>query len=93
MPDDPLFIYGESGARAVSSLFIKDAVVFHHLTLEIAQQREGDPDVFLEATVSRVAVNADAQDLRVRLLEFGDISLIRLQLLRSTAGEGEHVEG
>ena len=93
MPDDPFFIHGECGARAISTLFIKDAVVLNHTTFEIAEQRKCHADVFLKAFVGREAINADAQHLCIALLEFGDIRLIRLQLLRSTAGEGQNVEG
>ena len=39
------------------------------------------------------AVHTDAENLCFRVGEFGDISLIRLDLLRSAAGEGQHVEG
>jgi hypothetical protein len=92
MPYDPVLIDAERGSCAISTLFIKDPIVFNHFPLEIAEQRECHSYVFLEAFVGRIAVNADPQDLRVCLLEFGDIRLIRLQLLRSTAGEGEHVE-
>jgi hypothetical protein len=93
VPDDAVFINGEGGARAVASLFIKDAVVFNYLPLEIAEQGESHADVFLEAFVGRVAVHANSQNLCIALLEVGDISLIRLQLLRSTTGESQHVEG
>ena len=39
------------------------------------------------------AVHADAENLRVCVTEFGDISLIRLHFLRSTTGKGEDVKG
>ena len=56
---DSILINGEGGARAVPALFVKDAVIFHHLALEIAQERESHPYVFLEAFVGRVAIDAD----------------------------------
>jgi hypothetical protein len=93
MADDPVFVYDESGTAANEPLLVEDAVSLDHLSLDIAEQWECHPYVFLEAVVSRVAVNADADDLCVRFFEFGNISLIRLQLFRSTAGEGEHIEG
>lgn len=93
MTYDSIFINGEGGARPVPALFVKDAVIFHHLALEITEQGKSHSYVFLEAFVRRVAVNTDSQNLRVALFEFGNIRLIRLEFLRSTAREGEHVEG
>jgi hypothetical protein len=78
VPDDPVFIHGERGARAVPALFVKDAVVFNHFPLEITEQGESHPDIFLEAFVGRVAVNTDPKNLCIALLEVGDIRLIRL---------------
>jgi len=89
---DSILINSESGARAVATLFVKDAIVFNHLALKIAQERKGYSYVFLEAFVSGVAVNTDAQNLRVALLEFGNISLICLEFFRSTARESQHVK-
>jgi len=91
--DDPVFVNYESRAAADETSFVEDAVSFDHLALDVAEQRESYFDVFLESLVGCVAVNADAYNLCVRFFEFGEISLIRLQLFRSTAGEGEHVEG
>lgn len=93
MTDDPIFINDESRPAANESLLVEDAVLPDHLPLDVGEKRECHADVFLEAIVSRIAVNADAQNLRVILLEFGNISLIRLQFLRSTARKGKHVEG
>jgi hypothetical protein len=90
---DALFINRECSTRSVPALLVKDAVVFNDFTFEITEQRESHAYVFLEASVSRVAVDADAQNLRVALLEFGNISLIRLKLFRSTAGESQNIEG
>ena len=60
VPDDAVLVYGEGGARAVAALLVEDAVVPDRLALEVAQQREGRPNVLLEAPVGREAVNADA---------------------------------
>ena len=78
MANDTVFIYDERGPRAVSTFFIEDAVSFHHLALEIAEQRKCYPNILSEALVSREAINADSQDLCAGGFEFGDISLIRL---------------
>ena len=45
-----------------------------------------------EDLVRRGTVHADPEHLCAVIFELGDISLIRLELLRSTAGKGEHVE-
>ena len=91
--DDPVFVNDECGAGANKPLLVKDAVGSDYLSLDVAQQRESHTDVFLETIVGGVAVNADTDNLRVALFKVGNISLIRLQFLRSTSGEGEHVEG
>jgi hypothetical protein len=91
--DDALFVNNEGRAASNEPLLVEDTVSLHHLALEVAQKRESHPNIFLEPLIGRVAVNTDAQDLRVALLEIGDISLIRLQLLSSTTREGEHVKG
>ena len=90
--DDPLFVYHERRAIAVALLFIKRAVIFHHGAFEVAQEREGEADVLREAFVGRNTVHTNAENLRVGSFEFGDISLIRLQLLRSTTPEGENIK-
>ena len=78
MADDPILVDDEGGAAADEPLLVKDAVSLDHLSLDVAEQWERHPDVFLEAVVSGVAINTDADDLRITFLEIGDISLIRL---------------
>ena len=91
--DNTIFIYDESGARAKSTVLIKDAIILHCFAFEIAQQRKGDSEILREAFVGGRTVNADSENLCAGGFEFGDISLIRLQFLRSTTGESEYVEG
>src|SRR5205085_5587511 len=93
MFDDALFINDERGARRIAALFVEQAVVFDDGAMPVAQEGEGYADVLREPSVRGEAVHADAQDLRFGGVEFGNIRLICLQLLRSTAGEGEHIEG
>ena len=76
--DDPVLVDDEGGAAADEPLLVEDTVSPDHLTLDVAQEREGHSDVFLKAFVGCVAVNADAYNLCVALLEVGDISLICL---------------
>ncbi len=92
MPDDSVFVDDECGARSDEPLFIEDAVSSHHLSLDVAEQGECHSYVFGESLVGGIAVHANADNLCIALLKFGDISLIRLQLFRSTAGEGQHIE-
>jgi hypothetical protein len=91
--DDAFFVYDEGRARGEAAFLVEYAVIFRYLAFEIAEEREGDSDVFGEALIGGEAVNTDAQDLRVACVEFGNISLICLQLSRSASGEGQHVEG
>jgi hypothetical protein len=60
VPDDTFLVDGEGGARAEAGLLVEDAVVADGLALEVAQQREGRPDVLPEAAVGGEAVDADA---------------------------------
>ena len=93
VPDDALFIDRKRSACAVTAFLVEDAVISNHLAFEIAQQRKRHLNVFGETFVGCVAVRTDSQNLRAALLKFGNIRLIRLQFLRSAAGEGENVKG
>jgi hypothetical protein len=93
MPNDPVFVNDESCAATDKPFLVEDTISLDHLPLDVAQQWECHPYVFLKAVVSGVAINTNADDLRITLLEIGNISLICLQLFRSTAGEGQDVEG
>lgn len=78
VPDNAVFVDDESGAAADEPLLVEDAVSLDHLPLDVAEQWECHPYVFFEAVVGGVAVNTDADDLRVALFEVGNISLICL---------------
>ena len=90
--DLAVFVDDERGTCAVSGFGVIEAVIRGRLAFPIAQQREFDADLFGEGLVGCKAVHADAEDLGVGGFEFGDISLIRLEFLRSAAGKGEHVK-
>jgi len=90
--DHPFFIDDKGGAMRHGELVVQDAVFRRNLAREITQEGEGHTDLLGVSLVGKLAVHADPQHLGSCLLEFGDISLIRLQLLRSTSGEGEHVK-
>lgn len=91
--NDSILVDYERGAITIAPLFIEDAIVFHHGAFEIAEQRESDAILLGKLAIGRNAVDADAENLCVCSFEFGDISLIRLHLLRSTPGESQYIEG
>jgi len=91
--NDSFFVDHESGPITVSALFIEDSVILDHRPFEIAQERESDPILLAELAVSRNAVDADAENLCVSGFEFGETSLVRLHLLRSTTGKSQHIKG
>ena len=91
MLNDSVFIDHESSAISEALFFVEDAVVFDDSAFEIAEYRKGNSNLFGEFAVGGNTVNTHAEDLRVVGFEFGDISLIRLQFLRSTTGECQHV--
>ncbi len=90
--DYPVLVYDESSTASDESFFVEDTIRSDHLTLYVGEERECDSYVLLESSVGGVTVNRNAQNLRVILFEVGNISLIRLQFLRSTARKGKHVE-
>jgi hypothetical protein len=91
VPDDAFFVDQEGGAISEALLLIIDAVVFYHGAFEIAEDRKCYFNLFCKFAVGGDAVNTEAEYLSVIRFEFGDISLIRLQFLRSTAGECQHI--
>lgn len=93
VPDDAFLVHDERGAVGEAALFVEDPVFLGSCSLEIAEERVSDLKLLGIFLVGKTAVNADAENLSVGLLEFGDISLIRLEFLRSTAREGQYVEG
>jgi hypothetical protein len=93
MLDDSVFIDNKGGPVAITALFVKDPVVFHDCSLEIAEQREGYAVLFGEFSIGGNAVYAKTKNLSISRFEFGDISLIRLHFLRSTTGESQDIKG
>src|SRR5687768_13396492 len=92
MLDLSFFIHDKCRAGGVSGFFVVQSVVFRRLSLPIAQQWERHRELLGKRFVRGKAVHANAQYLSSGCVEFGDISLIRLKLLRSAAGESENVE-
>ena len=92
MPDDAFFIDQEGGAISEALFLVVNAVILNDGAFEIAENWECNSELFCEFAVGGNAVDTHSEDLSLVGFEFGDISLIRLQLLRSTAGKGEHVD-
>jgi hypothetical protein len=99
--DDALLVDDNVGAQGPLVRFVvfvvafEDAVGLEHLAVHVAEEREGDADLLGECGVGSGAIHTDTEDFRIRGVDFsgGDSSLDRLKLLRSTAGEGQDVNG
>ncbi len=88
-----VFVDYKRGAIAVAAFLIEDAILLHDGAFEVAEQRKGDANLLGKLAVSGNAVHTEAENLGIGRFEFGDISLIRLHLFRSTAGESQHIKG
>ena len=91
--NDAILVDDKCGSIAEALFFVEDSVIFHNSSFEITEKWKRDADVLCKTAVGRNTVDADAENLSIGPFEFGDISLIRLQLLRSTTREGQHIEG
>jgi len=91
VPDDAFFIDQEGGPISKALLLVKDPIILDDGAFEIAEERKHDSNLFGEFAVGGNTVYTHAENLSVGGFEFGDISLIRLQFLRSTTGKGEHI--
>ena len=92
VPNDSFFVDQEGGAISKALLLVKDAIRLDDSAFEIAEYRESNSNLFCEFAVGGNTVNTHSENLRVGGFEFGDISLIRLQFLRSTTGERQYVD-
>jgi hypothetical protein len=91
VPDDAFFIDQEGGAISKALLLVEDAIILNDGAFEIAENGERNAELFCEFAVGGNAVDTHSEDLSLVSFEFGDISLIRLQFLRSTTGKGKHI--
>jgi hypothetical protein len=91
VPDNAFFVDQEGGAISKTLLLVEDPVILYYCAFEIAEEREGNSKLFGEFAVGENAVYTHSENLSFGGFEFGDISLIRLQLLRSTTCESEHI--
>jgi hypothetical protein len=92
LPDDALLVDHERVAVRKTDERDEDVVQTRNGLVFIAEDGELHAQRFGEGLVLGAVVYADADDLRARLLEFGDISLIRPKFLRSAAGESFDVK-
>jgi hypothetical protein len=90
--DHAFLVDHKSGAIGKPPFFIENAVLGGNRPLEIAEDGKGDANLLGEFPVGGLTVNADTQNLGTRFFECGDISLIRLELLRSATREGQNIE-
>lgn len=91
--DDAVRIDHEGDAVGKEVSEIEDTVSFGDYLFSIAQERERRAGFLGKLTVPFLAIEADPQHLCTRGLELGDITLIRLDLFRSTGRRGADVEG
>jgi hypothetical protein len=77
---------------ALNGIFFQDAIIDEDLAIHVAQERHRDADLFGEGGVCGGAVYTDSEDDGVTGFEFGLISLIGLEFLRSTTCESQDVE-
>ena len=74
--DLPVFIDQKRGANGQALVRIQDPVLHADFTFEVAEQWEGDAEVFGKAFVAGGGIDADADDLSVVCFIMCDISLI-----------------
>ena len=90
--DHASLVHHERRAVGESVFLVEDPVLFGNCPLKIAQQWIGEPELLRELPVGGGTVYTDPENLSVVGFELGDISLIRLELLRSTPRESEDVK-
>ena len=98
--DDALFVDDDVGAQSPLVGFVlnvvtfQDAVGSEHFAVHVAEKGESNADLLAEGGVGSGTIQTNAEDFRIRGVDFtgGDSSLDRLKLLRSTTGEGQDVD-
>ena len=92
VPDDAVLVDDERRAVREAVFFVQDAVFLRDPPFEVAEQRKSKSILLGENFVRGGTVHADPNHLGPGLLEIGDISLIRLELFRSTPGECQDIK-
>ena len=65
VPDDAFFIDQEGGAISKALLLVEDTIILHDGAFEIAEDREGNSDLFGEFAVGGNTVYTHAENLSV----------------------------
>jgi hypothetical protein len=99
--DDALLVDDDVGAESpfvgfvLDVVALEDAVGLEHFAIHIAEEREGDADLFGKSGVGSGTIERDSKNFRIRGVDFtgGDSSLDRLKLFRSTTSESQDVDG
>jgi len=91
--DDAILIDHEGDAVGKETSETEDTVSPGDFLVSVTQQRESGAGLLGKLAVPFLAVEADPQHLCARGLELGDITLIRLDLFRSTRCGGANVKG
>ena len=92
LADHPLLVDNKRHALGPAQDGHEDAVSAGDGLVFVAEDGEGDAERLGELPVLLAAVHADAEHLRARRFEPGDISLIRLELARSAGRPGLEIE-
>jgi hypothetical protein len=90
--NDAVFIDHKRDAVRKQAGEVEDSVRLRDLLLGVRQQRKAGAGLSRELAIPLLGVETYAQNLRARGLKLGDITLIRLDLLRSTWRRGADVE-
>jgi len=91
--NDAVLIDHEGDAVGEEAGEVENPVGLSHVLFGVTQQRETRAGLGGKLAVPLLAVEADPQHLRARGLELGDITLIRLDLFRSTRRGGANIKG
>jgi hypothetical protein len=99
--DDALLVDNNVGAQSPLVGLVLDVVTFQdsvgleHLAIHVAEEREGKADLLGERSIGGGTIQTNSENFCIRSVNLtgGDSSLDRLKLLRSTAGEGQDVDG
>ena len=92
--DLALLVYNKGGATGKLGLLIQNPVRLGDLARHVAKQWEFDSDFLGEGGVGGGSIDADAEYRSILWIDLArvDTSLVCLKFLRSTTGEGKHVE-
>ncbi len=91
--NDAILIDDEGDAIGKEASEAENAVSLGHLLLGVAQQRETRSRLFGKLAVPVLTIETNPQHLRPRGFELGYITLIRLNLFRSTGRGGANIKG